>query len=147
MPQPPPGPRGNPQAGATASPPWTANPELYSYRGDYWQPPANAPQERDLTSKYITDLQKICQDDVKYSGGLYHVMTTNLKIFRDYCNRLSIPQSAYAKCISAMLKDAALSFYFNELSGRGLDFNELTAQVEYHFETEEGRQGYVTEWQ
>ncbi|KAB5511370.1 hypothetical protein GE09DRAFT_724945 [Coniochaeta sp. 2T2.1] len=147
MPQPPPGLHGNPQAGTTGSLPWMATPEPYSYQGPYWQPPTAAPRERDLTSKYVTDLQKIYEDDVKYSGGLYHVMTTKLKIFRDYCNRLSIPQSAYAKCFPAMLKDAALSFYFNELSGRGLDFNELTAQVEYHFETEEGRQGYLTEWQ
>jgi hypothetical protein len=45
-----------------------------------------------------------------------------------------------------MLKGCASTFYYDCLAGKGYDFNHMIYKLQYHFETEENKQQYLSEW-
>jgi len=45
-----------------------------------------------------------------------------------------------------MLKGRASTFYYNYLAGKGYNFNRIIYKTRYHFETEENKQQYISEW-
>jgi hypothetical protein len=45
-----------------------------------------------------------------------------------------------------MLIGRASDFYYNKLLGRGYDFETMVILTQEHFETEENRQKYLSEW-
>jgi hypothetical protein len=45
-----------------------------------------------------------------------------------------------------MLKDRASHFYYDSIIGKTTDFNTMVVIIRTHFETEENRQVYLTEW-
>jgi hypothetical protein len=45
-----------------------------------------------------------------------------------------------------MLKDRASDFYYDSIMGKTTDFDTMVAMTRTHFETEENRQVYLTEW-
>ena len=45
-----------------------------------------------------------------------------------------------------MLKDRASTYYYSKIAGKSLDFGTMTSMVRIHFETEENRQKYLSEW-
>jgi hypothetical protein len=45
-----------------------------------------------------------------------------------------------------MLRDRAGTFYYSRITGRPYDFITMVAMVKEHFETEENRQFYMSEW-
>ncbi|KAK2769626.1 glycosyl transferase [Colletotrichum kahawae] len=84
---------------------------------------------------------------MKYGGEMYDVLESKLFIFRDSCYKVRISQSQFAGAFSIMLKDEASDFYFNYISDNAtLDFHDLVSCVKQHFETEEARQTYLSEW-
>ncbi|KXH41593.1 hypothetical protein CSAL01_13066 [Colletotrichum salicis] len=100
------------------------------------------------TPRQLTDLHKLYTDEMKYSGGIYDVLEVKLLIFRDSCHKVGIPQAYFAGAFSTMLKDQALTFYYNHLCQVNvpLDFHTMVQRVKQHFETEEARQTHLAEW-
>src|SRR5437763_11100955 len=47
---------------------------------------------------------------------------------------------------STMLKGRASNFYYDKLFSREYNFNTLVSMTRAHFETEENRQKYLSEW-
>jgi hypothetical protein len=47
---------------------------------------------------------------------------------------------------SVMLKGRASAFYYDRLSGKGFDFQRMIFEMRCHFETEENKQQYLSEW-
>jgi hypothetical protein len=47
---------------------------------------------------------------------------------------------------SVMLKGRASAFYYDRLSGKGFDFQRMIFETRCHFETEENKQQYLSEW-
>ena len=45
-----------------------------------------------------------------------------------------------------MLKGRAADFYYDKIAGRSYDFNRMLEITRAHFETEENRQKYLSEW-
>jgi hypothetical protein len=45
-----------------------------------------------------------------------------------------------------MLKGRASTFYYDRLAGKGNDFNRMIYESRCHFETEENKQQYMSEW-
>jgi hypothetical protein len=45
-----------------------------------------------------------------------------------------------------MLKDSASDYYYDSIIGKTTDFHTMIAMTKAHFETEENRQMYLTEW-
>ena len=45
-----------------------------------------------------------------------------------------------------MLKGRAATFYYDNLSGKGYGFKNMISKTKIHFETEENRQLYLSEW-
>jgi hypothetical protein len=45
-----------------------------------------------------------------------------------------------------MLKRRAATFYYDNLSGKDYDFKNIISKTKIHFEIEENRQLYLSEW-
>ena len=90
---------------------------------------------------------KVYNDDTKkYSGEMYDILDIKLQVFYDYCAKVGLPEEQYSKAFSIMLKDRASTFYYDKITGRTYDFSTMVAMVKTHFETEENRQLYMSEW-
>jgi len=73
----------------------------------------NTPKKEILTKK-LTNLTKLYyNDDSKYGGEMYNVLNTKLQIFYDYYNKAGIWQQHYYHAFFIMLKERALTFYYN----------------------------------
>ena len=98
-------------------------------------------------AKQLTELMKIYNDDGKKFGGeLYDVVDYKLQIFFDCCSKVGIPNDQYSHAFSIMLKNRALTFYYDNLAGRGYDFTHMIYETKIHFHTEENHQLYLSEW-
>jgi hypothetical protein len=97
-------------------------------------------------TKLLTDLTKLYGDDKKYTGELYDILNTKLLIFYNCCRKVGLPEDQYHDAFSTMLKDRAAHFYYDKLSGRSYDFLTMVDMMRAHFETEENRQFYMSEW-
>jgi hypothetical protein len=45
-----------------------------------------------------------------------------------------------------MLKERALDFYYDKISGRLYKFTKIVEMTKAHFKTEENRQKYLSKW-
>ena len=104
-------------------------------------------ESRPPTSKLLADLMKIYnQDERKYGGEEYDILDIKLQVFYDCCTKVGLPTDQFHLAFSIMLKGRASSFYYDKISGRQLKFKEMVDMTKVHFETEERRQKYLTEW-
>ena len=92
--------------------------------------------------KLLTELMKVYRDDKRYGGEEY----VKLQIFFDYCGKIGIDEGHFHNAFSTMLKDKASLFYYDKISGRKYDFRTMVELVRSHFEAEEHRQKYLSEW-
>ncbi|KAH6667382.1 hypothetical protein B0J14DRAFT_642344 [Halenospora varia] len=100
----------------------------------------------DSTAKRITDLEKVYNEEKKFGGGLYDVLDSKLKIFYDNCARIGLPNTMHNIALPTMLKGRASDFYYDQLSGKGYDFDYMVFKLKAHFDTDENRQEYMAEW-
>ena len=99
------------------------------------------------TSKMLTEMTKLCTDqNNKFGGELYDVLNTKLRIFYDNCQKLGLPSNQFHYAYSIMLKGRAATFYYERLAGKGLNFDQMVYETRCHFETEEQKQQYLSEW-
>ena len=52
----------------------------------------------------------------------------------------------YYKVLSIILRERASQFYYINFAGKGYTFDTMIHQLRVHFETEENRQLYMSEW-
>ena len=71
-------------------------------------------------------------------------MDSKLRIFYDSCARIGLPHSLYNIAFPTMLKGRASNFYYDQLSGKGYDFDYMVFKIKVHFDTDENRQEYMT---
>lgn len=103
--------------------------------------------DTDVPVREITNLMKIYQDDkLKYGGEIYDVIDTKLQIFKDYCHKAGVGETKYHHAFSAMLKDRALQYYYDNFANKPLTFVHLVHHMKEHFENDENRQLYLAEW-
>ncbi|OKO92389.1 hypothetical protein PENSUB_12791, partial [Penicillium subrubescens] len=84
--------------------------------------------------------------DDKYSGGLYNDFNTKLVKFYDVCEKIGLQEHQFHVAFSLMLKGRAEKFYFTRIKGKARDFPTMIDMMRAHFDTEENRQRYITEW-
>ncbi|PVH90772.1 hypothetical protein DM02DRAFT_547142, partial [Periconia macrospinosa] len=98
-------------------------------------------------SKLLTELTKLYSDqEKKYGGELYDILNSKLRIFYDCCQKVGLEPDQYHNAYSVMLKGRASTFYYDRLAGKGYDFNRMIYESRCHFETEENKQQYMSEW-
>ena len=85
-------------------------------------------------------------DSRKYGGEQYDILDTKLQVFYDCCTKIGIQESQFHLAFSVMLKGRAADFYYDKISGRSYDFQTMMEMTRTHFETEENRQKYLSEW-
>ena len=86
------------------------------------------------------------KDTREYRGEVYDTLNTKLRYFYDCCSKLGVQESQYHLAFSVMLKGRAAKFYFDKVTGRNYSFQKMVQMMQQHFETEENRQRYLTEW-
>ena len=98
-------------------------------------------------SKQITELTKLYSDpERKFSGELYDILNSKLRIFYDCCRKVGLGPNDYHDAFSIMLKGRASTFYYDRLAGKGYDFERMIYETRCHFETEQNKQLYLSEW-
>ena len=97
-------------------------------------------------SRELGALAKLYSDEWKY-GGSHDIFDYCLQVFRDQCPKAGITPAAYATAFSIMLKGQAARYYFRELTGKGLSFDQMTSAIRTKFETEEHRQRLLQRWE
>lgn len=129
----------------------------YQPQRQEYQPPAHAtrqtftPTPPQTTAalpvpKLLTELTKLYSDDKRFGGEIYDVLENKLRIFYDCCQKIGIGDDQYANAFSVMLKGRASTFYYDKLIGNHYTFEKMIYETRCHFETEEKRQQYLTEW-
>jgi len=73
---------------------------------------------------------------MKYGGG-DDSLDRKLQIFYNLCLKASVPPKSYSNAFSIMLKGDARDYYYNKISGHGLNFTTMVKTTREHFKTEE----------
>jgi len=100
----------------------------------------------EIPSREVTNLMKIYQDEKKFGGELYDMLGAKLQVFQDCCNKVGIQRHQYHHAFSVMLKGRAAAFYHDHIAGKRYDFDTMFRLTRTHFETDENRQLYMSEW-
>jgi hypothetical protein len=102
---------------------------------------------QETTSQLIMDLFKLYQsNNKKYTKELYDILNIKLRVFYNCCEKVGLQKDQYYNTFSAMLKDRASDFYYDSIIEKTTDFHTIVDITRTHFETEENRQVYLTEW-
>lgn len=107
---------------------------------------ADGPSPAADTSRKLANLTKLVTEEMKFGGEIYDIFNTKLRIFDDCCRKIDLPLAQYHEAFSIMLKGKASTFYYDRIAGRNFDIQTMMNLTREHFETEENRQFYVTEW-
>jgi hypothetical protein len=108
--------------------------------------PLNTHTGGDNTSRLLTDLTKLYNDDKRFGGELYDIFDSKYKIFCDDCTKIGLPEYQWPKALSTMLKGRAAIYYYDRMAGNDYPLNTMTQMMKDHFHTEENRQLYMSEW-
>ncbi|KID81309.1 Ribonuclease H-like protein [Metarhizium guizhouense ARSEF 977] len=99
----------------------------------------------DIINKRITDLNKMYTDDEKYSGKLYDFFQSKLMLFKDKCQRISMPEEGLTRALPTMLKGNAMAYYLDNLAGNDLPYVTMVTMIQRRFETDNTTQLYWDE--
>ena len=80
----------------------------------------------------ISNLAKSYNDELKYSGNPDDNFDDKCDIFMEMCNRFEIRTDGLIFAFPTMLKDIAISFYFNRCRGKSL--SDLCQAMRENFE-------------
>jgi len=95
----------------------------------------------------VTNLMKVYSDEEKKFGGeLYDMLGAKLQVFYDCCNKVGIQRHQYHHAFSVILKGRAATFYYDHIAGKNYSFDIMLQLTRAHFETDENRQLYMSEW-
>lgn len=84
--------------------------------------------------------------DKKYGGAEYDILDNKLQIFYDCCTKVGLVEDQFHLAFSIMLIGKASEFYYDKIAGRLYNFIQMVEMTRLHFETEERRQKYLSEW-
>jgi hypothetical protein len=85
-------------------------------------------------------------DKKKFTGEIYDILNTKLRVFYNYYAKVGLPNTQYYNAFSVMLKGRAAIFYYNNLSDKDYNFKNIILKTKIHFETEKNRQLYLSKW-
>jgi hypothetical protein len=85
-------------------------------------------------------------DEKKFIGEMYDILNIKLRVFYNYCVKVGLSDTQYHNVFLVMLKGRAATFYYDNLSNKNYDFKNIISKTKIHFETEENRQLYLSEW-
>ncbi|TQS39436.1 hypothetical protein Golomagni_00038 [Golovinomyces magnicellulatus] len=73
---------------------------------------SNLPAPPDGFERQLTDLgKKYTDNDNKFGGKLYDILSTKLLIFYEYCSNVDFKEDQYHNAYSSILKDRSQRFF------------------------------------
>jgi hypothetical protein len=121
---------------------YPGDPQSYNNNADGIAP------RRDI-SKPLTDLSKLYSDDkLKFRGDKYQYMEIELRVFRERCRMLGLPESEWHQGLSAMLGGDARDYYYENLANQEplLTFRQMCEAIQTYFDTPQRLIDYSQEW-
>lgn len=103
------------------------------------------PFQYQLAPTVLTNLSRLYKDEEKFAGT-EDTIDYNITIFRVLCRNCQIGPNTYHLAISHMLTGDAKVFYYNEIAGKRLMFNEQIALLRLEYETPEREEGLNDRW-
>jgi hypothetical protein len=85
-------------------------------------------------------------DKKKFTEEMYDILNTKLRVFYNCCAKVGLPDTQYHNAFLVMLKGRVVTFYYNNLSGKGYGFKNMISKTKIHFEIEKNRQLYLSKW-
>ncbi|KAI1798510.1 putative transposase [Daldinia bambusicola] len=119
---------------------YPAQPQAGPYQGN--QPHSN----NNGSHRALADLVKMYNhNDSKFGGDKYDILDDKIKVFMDLCRKAGVEESQYHEAFSTMLKGRALQYYYDHLSMKGLNFQEMVTRTKNFFHTVENTQIVIME--
>lgn len=76
---------------------------------------------------------------------MYDFLDLELQEFYDCCSKIGL-RGSFHLAFSIMLKGFARKFYYTMIPVRNFSLSTMVSMMKTHFETEENRQMYLSEW-
>jgi hypothetical protein len=70
---------------------------------------------------------------------MYDIFNIKLRIFYDCYIKVGLPDIQYYNAFLVMLKGRAVTFYYNNLFGKGYNFKNIIIKTKIYFEIKENR--------
>ncbi|EED20804.1 hypothetical protein TSTA_039980 [Talaromyces stipitatus ATCC 10500] len=96
-------------------------------------------------SQALVQLTKMYSDNQKYSGN-EDSYRSKLRIFNDYCERLSLPKNVYKLAFPTMLKGQALDFYYDNKEIWEASDRDPVEGIRAYFEGPEYHRTVLDKW-
>ena len=84
--------------------------------------------------------------DEKFEKKMYDILDIKLRIFNDHCTIVKLLNAQRHEILSIILKERVTNFYYDKLAGKGYTFENIIKLIRIHFETDQNRQLYLSEW-
>lgn len=97
-------------------------------------------------TRALTDLAKLYNNDMKFTGDLHDVLNIKLNIFYDTCQKVGITEDKYDTAFATMLLGKAQSFYYQHLAQKSMPFPIMVERMRAYFHTPENHQLFLHEW-
>ncbi|KAF1360357.1 hypothetical protein EJ07DRAFT_165511 [Lizonia empirigonia] len=119
------------------------------------QPPTEYPQAQyspslaQLNVTALTNLAKLYNENDKFSGDKYDMLSHKLVIFRELCAKVGIQPDQtdrYKLAISTMLTGKASAYYYQSIASLDLRYEDIIAKLGAYFHTTENYQLFLNEW-
>jgi hypothetical protein len=78
-------------------------------------------------------------DEKKFTGEIYNILDTKLRVFYNYCAKVGLLDIQYYNAFSVMLRGRAAIFYYDNLFGKDYSFKNIILKTKIHFEIKENR--------
>ncbi|KAF1350556.1 hypothetical protein EJ07DRAFT_169093 [Lizonia empirigonia] len=108
-----------------------------------------SPSLAQLNVTALTNLAKLYNENDKFSGDKYDVLSHKLVIFRELCAKVGIQPDQtdrYKLAISTMLTGKASAYYYQSIAPLDLRYEDIIAKLGAYFHTTENYQLFLNEW-
>ena len=89
---------------------------------------------------------KVYTADKKFGEEMYNILNIKLRIFNDHYNIIKLPSAQRHEALSIILKKQITNFYYDKFTGKEYTFENMIELIKIHFETDQNRQLYLSEW-
>jgi hypothetical protein len=83
-------------------------------------------------------------DEKKFTEKIYDIFNNKLRIFYNYYAKIGLSDIQYHNVFLVILKERATTFYYNNLSNKSYNFENIIIKTKIHFEIKENCQLYLS---
>lgn len=101
-----------------------------------WPPSTPLEPSNNYTRQLVNMSKLYSNHENKWSGKLFDTLGQKLRIFHDNARKVGLPESQFRNAISSMLKDKTWDYFFDKISAKNYNFDQIIWLLRQQFETE-----------